>query len=307
MKSLIKYIGVIVIMASAVAAEVNVSGYIQTRYTMYQDTLMVNNFTVPKIRLKFSGKVGDLFAFRVEPEMTTYKLKFGYIDIKPSPYLKFRLGQVCIPFGLEFWTHPTKVLTADLTKATALLWAGDGPINVFDKGMYIYGGMPYANYYLAILNGDASLDNRAIVGKLELKPIPMVYITGNYYTGKYVNVTTGAEEDRNWMDGALKLKFAGAELWGEYLDGKIGDLKRGGYYGLLAYTLKTPMMDLQPVVKYGFVDPDKDTDDDETTEIHIGANIYKGNLKTQLFYEIFKEAGTEVDNNKFVAQVQLVF
>jgi len=71
--------------------------------------------------------------------------------------------------------------------------------------------------------------------------------------------------------------------------------------------LKTPMMDLQPVVKYGFADPDKDTDDDETTEIHIGANIYKGNLKTQLFYEIFKEAGTEVDNNKFVAQVQLVF
>lgn len=311
---------VLLLAAASYAADVTVSGYVQYQYTARQtneDTPISTNFGLKAARLKGACKVTD--------KISTYALIDGakslsvleaVVDYAHAPFLTLRAGQFQVPFGYETQNANFDVEVTERSQIVSALWCNGSTSGYLrDQGVMAMGQHKLFNYKVACVNGTGlnvadNNNHKDIVARLGAG-IPMFAGLGfSVLQGTWPN---GAESvDRTAFGFDMFLDTGKLLFQTEYITAEgaaesattAWDGKFGGYYVTLGYRV-TPLV--EPVFKYDKYDPDKDTDDDELTNMYFGVNLnFEGKARLQTIYKMADEE-EDVDNNVLIIQAQAKF
>jgi phosphate-selective porin OprO/OprP len=134
-----------------------------------------DQFLVRRARLTVQGTVAKYFDFYVSPEfgLGTTVLMDGYLDVRFTPKLRFRLGKMKTPFGIERLQSATSLLFAERALPNNLVPNRDVGLQV--HGELLQGAL---GYQVAVLNGVAdggstdndNNDSKDLAGRLFVQP-----------------------------------------------------------------------------------------------------------------------------------------
>jgi len=314
---------------------VSVIGYIQPSWKIDQaDGKYTNSFYFQRARMGVTGSIPYDFSYYVMAEFSPYiggpYLLDAFITWKRlGPWANITVGQFKMPFGLELSTPCQALHTIDRSLVVNELAS---PFR--DLGVKIYGGAKFnkdfemLQWRIAFTNGTGmnKIDNnrrKDFTGRLVVSPFSWMHVGGSY---KYGSVLADNNSDKLTRFGFdLSVEKFNFLLQGEYIGGmddgfKLegggcgeeptitpieGDIKKNGYYAMLLY--KTPW-NVQPVVKFQSYEPDTEVDDNIKNSTTLGINYFFNEwTRLQLNYIINDFAGNDKPNNKFIAQLQVIF
>lgn len=310
------------------ARQMQLSGYSQIRYQVFQESSRKDGFDVRRARLDLRGNVSPRFNYRLQADLAgSLKILDAYAEIKIAHFLSITIGQFRIPFSLENLTPVNKLEVIDFSQAVDALAARGrdviGNHNGRDIGIQAGGTLlkneagPVLEYRLGIFNGsgvniaDTANSAKDFSGRLILTPIKGFSLGLSYYDGWGKAIKPAAEfagrsqeRDRYGFDASYTSKLL--SLKAEYIHGKDGNFERAGWYAMAGYYIIPSK--LQAVIKYDTYDPETGTDDNNSTWYSGGVNLnFNSWSRIQAFYTIRQEEGTTVDNNYFVIQYQIGF
>jgi phosphate-selective porin OprO/OprP len=157
---------------------IQLRGYVQFdgRFFPGDDAaLAIDQFTLRRVRPILSGSLGRFFDFNVMPDFGggVTALQDAYLDFKPSPKLKVRVGKFKSPVGLERLQSATAIHFVERAFPTAIVPNRDVGVMVFGD---LAGGV--ASYAAAILDGAPdggsvdgdTNDGKDLAGRLFLSP-----------------------------------------------------------------------------------------------------------------------------------------
>ena len=305
---------------------VHVFGFLQSQYQINFEDKTKNSFTFERARIGVQGIIPYDFAYYVVVEYSPF--------ISPNPYLldafvtynRFKWAQVSIgsfktPFGLEINSPCNGLLTAYRSTASLQMVA---PLR--DMGVVFMGGdrETKVQYQLGIMNGSGlktfdNNDKKDVVARLLYKPLDFIEIGGSFRYGfpSYNN----NDDSRTTFGGELKVNHSsGLTLMAEYImdqgdfnrdlgGGCGGELlilgeNRSGGYATLAYRTK---WEIEPVFKFDFFDSGNAQNYKENN-LTFGVNYYPNDwARVQVNYIYRAEEPTELNNDRFVIQVQAIF
>jgi len=254
-----------------------------------------------------------------------------------GPYAKFAIGQFKSPYTMElntpcFALHT--ILRSRVVREMATPFRDIGFMvsgGTGDKPILGLTNKNVISYQFAIMNGTGMNEwddntKKDIVGRLVLSPWKWIKIGGSFRTGKQAPAKDDMPDDsRTRYGGELELKFKGFLLQAEYLYGEdkgstlegggcggdptvvIGDFKKNGYYVMALY--KTPI-NLEPVIKYEWYDPDMDKSGNTLSTWTLGLNYFLNDwTRIQANYLINSNADVKGDfyESQFQIQVQAKF
>ncbi len=276
---------------TAYAGGVSLGGYMRGVYCVnLSDSTAVSNFDFKNVSLSISGNLGEHFSIFVQPNVYSNFLVWAYMDIKLNKMFNIRYGKMVVPFGVEGYTAPFLLLTPEYSMVTtAKSFPG------VDVGIYAHGELPMTTYYLGVFNGDRSDDKKSVIARLEFTPpLPLGKLTviPSFYNGKI------GGSDVTDIDAGFKWNVLGGDIWAEYFQRKVDTSTTSGFQFTAAYRYNLGDFGIQPVVKYGMYEKDK--------EIHSGVNFYYGPFRSQVFFVTTKPEVGEA-TNKAVVLLQVVF
>jgi phosphate-selective porin OprO and OprP len=306
---------------------VNLFGFLQVQNesAMEGKENTKNSFSFERARIGVQGLIPYDFSYYVVVEYSPF--------ISPNPYLldafitydRFKWARVSVgsfktPFGLEINTPCNGLLTVYRSTASLQMVA---PFR--DMGMVFMGGNKDTKiqYQLGIMNGSGlkTFDNnkkKDIVARLLYKPLDFIQIGGSFRYG-YPSYNND-DDTRTTFGGELKVNYEGFTLMGEYIvdegdfnrdlgGGCGGDLlvlgeERSGGWAALAYKTQ---WNVEPVFKFDFFDSGNAQDYKETN-LTIGVNYYLNDwTRLQANYIMRTEDPTDLENDRFVIQLQAKF
>ena len=132
-----------------------------------------------------------------------------------------------------------------------------------------------------------------------------VAVGGSAYIGKAAPaVGAGDDVNKNRFGVDLKVVNGPILVQAEAILGKNDETDALGFYVLGAYKV-TPK--IQAVGRFDMFDPNTDADDDNTSRIRAGANIFiAGDNQLQIFYELTNMPGDST-GHKILAQLAMIF
>jgi phosphate-selective porin OprO/OprP len=332
--------------------QLKLSGYMQLRYTYNENDEALESdsylkgkysdrdgFGIRRAYIILSGKLLPDLMFKLSgdiPTMNDYKskdaaftLRDAYVSYEPCVYGKLKAGQFKVPFGLEYPTSSTKLLTPNRSLVVNSLDPNR------DIGLQLSGGVPnqILNYSLGIFNGAGSNHGNSndpfmYVGRLEIGTPKDFTLAENSFLFKigasglrsevekgykYIDDDSFAGRQIMWgMDA--ELDFAGLNLRAEYIKSNLDhqdideDTDKDGFYVQGAYFIipKT----LQAVAKYEEYDADTDeADNHDKRWTTLGLNYYlKGHdVILALNYIIKDESGDNLTDDTVFTQLQVRF
>jgi hypothetical protein len=252
-----------------------------------------------------------------EPEQVTVPVLSGDTSVLQDFFITFMtdyvdvsLGQFKIPLSWEGYNSSSKTLFPERSRVSRHY--GDRR----DVGLRFEKKFDYFSYMGGVYNGDGlntldSNNQKDVALRLEVYPIEglMVGAVGYTSVGEREEATT---KDRAEVDARLEL--GDVLLQAEYLhgwDGSTDDTRREGhgFYVAGGYTFFDA---LQPIVRFGFLDTDLDSEQAELTHYEFGVNYYfqKHEAKLQAVYGIFDGdavPGEEPSVHEFIVAAQLSF
>ncbi len=279
--------------------EINISSYIQTRYTFSQSSK--DQFSVPRLRSDIWGDVNENVGYLVELDaMVSPAIVYGWIDIKPNKATKLRVGRFYYPFGLEYTTPPSRF---DTINPTYCLWDLFGYSR--DSGIQISQDFEHFKYAVALMNGadnQTSDDNESkdLLGRFVFKKDGYLDAGLSFHIGK----AGSTEAERQRVGAELNYKLGAYGLKAEYIRATDSGIKKWGWYLQPSVWFNSV---LQGLVRYEYWDSDTQTANNLQTVTIIGLNaFFDSNVKLQLNYEL-KQEEVEVANDAFLAQLQVKF
>nr|NQU89809.1 hypothetical protein [Bacteroidota bacterium] len=315
---------------------ISVIGYLQPQWKFDEaDGKYTNSFYFQRARLGVTGTIPYDFTYYAVAEFSPYiggpYLLDAFITWKRlGPWANVSVGQFKMPFGLELSTPCQSLHTIDRSLVVNELAS---PFR--DLGVLVYGGTPLfqkeynvLEWKLAFTNGTGmnKTDNnrrKDITARVIISPWDFVHIGGSY---KYGSVLADGNSDKLTRFGAdLSVEKYNFLFQAEYIGGvddgfklegggcgqdptitpATGEFKKNGYFAMLLY--KTPW-NIQPVVKYESFEPDVDVENNIKNSTTVGLNYFFNEwTRLQLNYVINDFAGSTKPNNKFMAQLQVVF
>lgn len=300
-----------------------ISGFAQLGYEWSEGT---STFFIKRIRLSLAGNIWtEKLDYRIQLEFMSPKVVDAYLRYRPFNALNFMVGEYKIPFLIENTDYvPLKVEFIEEPIALRKLMGFDDMCGLStsggrDIGATMYGGFfkregySILNYDVGVFNGEGlnmKDHNRTkdVVGRLTIKPVPGLQLSGSYYWGEY-----GKDYVKRIRYGAgACYDYGRFMLRGEYIAGVTGmpegapDLKSGGWFvagGLWA--TKT----LQPVVRYDTFRENVDRSSTRQTNYTAGLTWQPVKfLRCQLNYTYEDYASAEVGNrNVVVAMFSAIF
>ncbi|MCI1681903.1 MAG: OprO/OprP family phosphate-selective porin [Bacteroides sp.] len=267
---------------------ISLSGYAQTGYTYDDSDDKSNSFEVKRIIFMAHGQITHNWSCYF-----MYNFKSGgsllevYTEYKLLPQLTLRAGQFKTMFSLENPLSPTvEELINCNSQAVAYLAGSNGSDPLYgsnsgrDTGLLIYGDCfnKYLHYDFAVMNGQGinvnDKNNRKdLVGRIIVNPLKWLSVSGSFINGKGCAIALsdanpelkiGDNYTRNrWAAGAL-IKTKPVDLRTEYLEGKDGHVKSGGYY-MTACAHILPKFDF--IASYDYFNKNKDTDYKQTNYV----------------------------------------
>jgi len=231
--------------------------------------------------------------------------KFGELSI----------GQFKIPISWEGYNSSAKLILPERAPISARF--GDKR----DLGLRLTKKFSKWMYSAGVFNGPGlnNLDNnnqKDIALRLEAYPMPGLTIAGVTYDS--VGYRTRAGTKDRW-EGDVRYERGPYLVQAEYIRARDvaqndADTVTGqGYYLVLAYTIKDKALhgDLQPVIRFGFLDSNVDanvpaTGDDELRHYDVGLNYYlQGHeMKLQASYQR-QDFYDKQDVNQFIVAAQV--
>ncbi len=227
------------------------------------------------------------------------------------------IGQFKIPVSWEGLNSSAKILMPERALVSTLY--GDKR----DLGIRIAKQFDKFGYHAGIYNGQGlnNLDtNNQKDGalRLEVYPVKGMTIAGVAYDSLGYRTRAGTKD--RW-EGDFRYETGPFLVQAEFIEArdvkkdKADATKERGFYAAVAYTIKNPSLhgDLQPVVRFGYVDNDttKDLDpvadkDDELWHYELGANYYlKGHeMKLQGSFQR-QQFQTKVPVNELILAAQV--
>jgi phosphate-selective porin OprO/OprP len=302
------------------------SGLIQTEYQGFEQSNKFNSFSVHRARLDVRGNVTDDWSYDLYTEFSgaNPKLLDVYTTYRVTDYFKITAGQFKVPFSAESLTSDADLEFIDRSLVVNALAARStdviGNQNGRDIGAQISGSFVKLNnqylfdYTLGVFNGagyDVTTDNnnhKDFAGRLGIHPITNLNIGVDFYNGR--DVFTSAPtitQVRNREGIDARYVIDGLSLTAEYDKGTDGTAKRKGWFGQAAYFVVPDK--LQLAARYDTYDPTQTITTDATTNYAGGINyFFNKRVKFTVDYvDVREQAATQIKNNLFEAQLQLVF
>jgi phosphate-selective porin OprO/OprP len=308
-----------------------ISGLIQTEYEGFEQSTKANTFLLHRARLDVKGNISDDWNYEVYTEFAGVnpKLLDAYTTYKIADFLKITAGQFKVPFSYESLQSDADLEFIDRSQVVNGLGGRStdviGNQNGRDLGAQLTGSFAKLNdhylfdYYFAVLNGagyDVAADNnnhKDIAGRLVIHPISNLSIGADFYHGiDLFTVAAGTAKantynlrNRQGIDGRYVWKKL--SLTAEYDKGTDAHINRNGWYGQAAYFVWSNK--LQLAAKYDTFDPTQTLTTDRSTNYTGGVNYFfnKWAKFTVDYVDTREQAATQIKNNIFEAQLQLVF
>lgn len=239
------------------AALPRISGYIQLGYEWSDDA---STFFIKRARLDFQGDIAPKLDYRLQLELVGPKIVDAFLRYRPFEALNFQLGEFKIPFSIDNTDYPPlKSEFIDPPLAICRLVSIDDVCGLSgatgrDMGGMVYGGFfrregyHVLAYDFGVFNGEGinvrdRNKSKDIVGRLSLRPVAGLLLSGSYYRGEY-----GADHMRRIRYGGGACYDRGrVVLRGEYIGGTTGELKSGGWYAVAGFQ---PVTGLTAAVRY---------------------------------------------------------
>jgi phosphate-selective porin OprO and OprP len=285
-----------------------------------------------RLLIDFVGASGTNGSAATGGALVSPTLLDAFIAYKAFNFLKITAGQFTIPFSMENITQDRLLETPDRSQVVSALVArkGDGSNGLVDSignqngrdlGIQASGSIirikdyKLIDYYVAYLNGAGIdvTDNNAykdLDARLLFRPFKALEIGTSYYHG-FDRFSSSPSKDQNRIRwGAdLLLNLDRVAIRGEYLRGEEGNnnpILHEGWYAQGSLFIVPKFF--QFVFRYDTYNPNKDKKLVSNTYYVFGTNIYFNTWsKLQLNYSWRTEAGADVKNDLFTAQLQLSF
>ncbi len=282
------------------------------------------------------------FEFELTEGVTETGLEYAQIDLLLHDNVTLVGGKFLLPFGVfSERLHPTwinKFPTAPPIYGHHVAGYGAEPIIpiLSDVGVMLRGASTPGRWHLGlsayVTNGPAAEDfnpgeipeieqpassgdnntDKMLGARLDIALPPWVEVNLSYLNGDY--------DDQNVLDVtgwnvAAEFRRAGFELRGEYVQTRqeietltgFQSLKRHGYYAQLAYRWRL----WEPVFRWtqGFDDElDGVVTADGATQAGFGLNYwFSPSIAIMGAYELNRESGTEIDNDRVVFHIAFGF
>ena len=285
-----------------------------------------------RLLIDFVGNSGANGSAATGGALVSPLLLDAYVAYKPWDFLQITAGQFTIPFSLENLTQDRLLETADRSQVVSALVArkGDGSNNLVDSignqngrdlGIKLSGSLipvgdsHFLDYYFAVLDGagiDVTDNNdfKDFDARLVFHPIKALSIGTNYYNG-YDRFTSSPAKNQNRIrwggDVLLDLnRFTARAEWLKGEDGNSNPIIHEGWYAQGSYFVVPKLF--QFVFRYDTYNPNTDKKLSGNTYYVFGTNFYFNSwTKLQVNYSWRTEAGADISNDLFTAQLQLSF
>ncbi len=304
-----------------------VFGYLQSEYNYKFADENENTLRFRRARIGVRGAVMDDFSYYFMLETSPFigssgdaYLMDAFITYQKYNWARVSVGSFKQPFSLELVTPCHSLVTIDRSTVVDQLVAPQR-----DFGFMVLGGNKYTklNYMVALMNGRGLTvrDNNTrkdIVGRVTYKVFDFATIGGSFRHG-YPNTN---DASRTTYGGEFAVVLNNLKVQGEYIydEGdynraagggcgatpvELGE-KRDGAYIMASYDTK---WNVQPVFKYEYFDPNIDVKKIGYQEMMtLGFNYFVNDkIRLQVNYQAHIETHINVDNDMFLAQVQVKF
>ena len=196
----------------------------------------------------------------------------AYVSLLPAKHLRVEIGQQRIPFSAEGVISATRLETPERAQFASSRERGGTFGDVRDLGLMVRGvDIPHLEYAVAVMNGSGESPNttdrnieKSMIGRV-------VGIAGGLRVGAsavYGGEPTADRPRRDRVGADVELTRGAFTARSEYVTGRDGDVRRTGYYGLLALRV-LPWAQL--VGRLDSWDPDTREENDEATARSIDA------------------------------------
>jgi hypothetical protein len=316
---------------SIAPAKIKVFGFIQPEYNYTFSDPAESTFKFRRARVGVRGRLFEDWSYYFMLETSPFiggvgsaYLMDAFVTWDKYNWARLSVGSYKQPFGREVQTACNALITIDRAIVSDQL-----VVPQRDYGISIWGGNVNTrlNYALAIMNGSGlnKVDNnnkKDVIGRVTYKVFDFMTIGGSFRYG-YPKLNND-EDSRTTYGGEILFDINNLHIQGEYIHDEgaydpgadtgcgseplaLGE-KRDGAYGMIWYDTK---WNLQPVFKYEFFDQDLDLKDVPyrySERMTIGLNYYFNKaIRLQVNYQANIETVINEDNDKFLAQIQVVF
>lgn len=295
--------------------DIIISAYYQGQFTGELGDNQQSTFESKLARVALAGRVNPYAKILVQAEFAeSPKLLDGILVLSPNQHWSMTFGQYYSPFGTEFLTPPSA--RPFVTTALAMGLGADRDIGValshknnlspdvsFDLTAGVYNGS-------GINRSDVN-NEKNIISRLEIELYDMFSLAGNAIIGK-TNDTGTLLRDMTTIGGSAMWQWKSETLAGEFIRRDIDGVISNGWYvygGHMFQTGSKFLPEIQLLARYDFIDNNLDVFGDQFTRLTFGTNLFVDGkyTKIQLNYQINTEELIEVDNNEFLAKVQVAF
>jgi hypothetical protein len=316
---------------SIAPAKIKLFGFVQPEYNYTFSDPAESTFKFRRARIGVRGRLFEDWSYYFMLETSPFiggvgsaYLMDAFVTWDKYNWARLSVGSYKQPFGREVQTACNALITIDRAIVSDQL-----VVPQRDYGISIWGGNVNTrlNYAFAIMNGSGlnKVDNnnkKDIVARVTYKVFDFMTIGGSYRYG--FPKLNNNDDDRVTYGGEVLFDFNNLHIQGEYIhdegafdpgaDTGCGSeplalgKERDGAYGMIWYDTK---WNLQPVFKYEFFDQDLDLKDVPyrySERMTIGLNyFFNKSVRLQLNYQANIETVINEDNDKFLAQIQVVF
>jgi len=304
-----------------------VFGFIQPEYNYTFNDDNENTFKFRRARVGVRGEVYENFHYYFSLEASTFVnggdgvvLLDAFVSYRKYNWAKMSMGSFKQPFSLESVTACHALTTISRSIVVNQLVAPQR-----DYGLMVFGGNNFTkfNYAVALMNGSGLhvSDNNSkkdIIGRATYKVLDFVTVGASFRYG----YPTNNDDSRTTVGGEVSANYANFYFQGEYIydegafnrgaGGGCGDVlvelgeRRDGAYAMIYYDTK---WHLQPVFKYEYFDSNLDVKKVGYQEMMtLGVNYFIGkHIRFQVNYQAHIETDINIDNDMFLAQVQVKF
>ena len=309
------------------APKIKIFGFIQPEYNYTLSDPAESTFAFRRARIGVRGRVFEDFSYYMMLETSPFiggvgsaYLMDAFVTWDKFNWAKISVGSFKQPFGLEVTTACNALTTIDRAIVSDQLVSPQR-----DYGLMVLGGNKFnrLGYRVALMNGRGlnvkdNNNKKDIIGRVTYKVFDFMSIGGSFRYGFPNNET----DTRTTFGGEMLLIFNNLHIQGEYIQDKgdynraagggcgsepleLGE-ERSGAYGMVWYDTK---WNIQPVFKYEYFDQDHDIKDIGYSErMTLGINyFFNDKIRLQVNYQANIETYINIDNDKFLAQIQVVF
>lgn len=320
-----------------------IGGFVQTDLNYMVTDIGRNTlgFGIPHAQFWFEGFAPNpSWKYRIQGELEdgTFVLKDAYAEYSDSDMSNLRAGQFKVPFGRQAFAYSNDLAFVDRSRASNFF--GSASIaNNRDLGVLYHGKYDFLSYYGAVVNGaganaanapdqEFSYAVRLVLGDNQLAEADLSRhdeLSWGVGVSYYMNENLGAATIpslggianplaniamRSHLVGAdFVIRSNGFAFQGEFFYAHrdptgIASIKQYGGYAQLNYLL----MDKTDVgVRGSYIDPDKDTGDDQYLDMElVGGYYFDSNhrYKLQGQYGYHRQNAANLDDHGFTVMLQ---